>query len=118
MRYALTESLLLAAMPMPVALGFAYVGLKATLRIVPAETIPDEAVALKAEPGGGWRLELKSGEEVRARAVVLACGARYRRLSVERLEACSAADSRLKGRQLRSIRFHDQHNVPRTNRGS
>jgi putative ABC transport system permease protein len=44
MRYALTESLLLAAMPMPVALGFAYVGLKATLRIVPAETIPDEAV--------------------------------------------------------------------------
>ena len=44
MRYALTESLLLAAMAMPVALGFAYVGLKATLRIVPAETIPDEAV--------------------------------------------------------------------------
>ena len=44
MRYALTESLLLAAMAMPVALGVAYVGLKATLRIVPAETIPDEAV--------------------------------------------------------------------------
>jgi putative ABC transport system permease protein len=44
MRYALTESLLLASMAMPVALGFAYVGLKATLRIVPAETIPDEAV--------------------------------------------------------------------------
>ena len=44
MRYALTESLLLAAMALPVAFGFAYVGLKATLRIVPVETIPDEAV--------------------------------------------------------------------------
>jgi putative ABC transport system permease protein len=44
MRYALTESLLLAAMALPVAFGFAYVGLKATLHIVPAETIPDEAV--------------------------------------------------------------------------
>lgn len=43
-RYALTESLLLAAVAMPVALAFAYAGLQAMLRIVPAETIPDEAV--------------------------------------------------------------------------
>ncbi|HXR39921.1 MAG TPA: ABC transporter permease [Terracidiphilus sp.] len=43
-RHALTESLLLALASMPVALAFAYAGLKATLLIVPAETIPDEAV--------------------------------------------------------------------------
>lgn len=43
-RQALTESLLLALASMPLALGFAYAGLKATLRIVPTETIPDEAV--------------------------------------------------------------------------
>jgi putative ABC transport system permease protein len=43
-RYALTESLLLAVVAMPVALAFAYAGLQATLRIVPTETIPDEAV--------------------------------------------------------------------------
>jgi putative ABC transport system permease protein len=43
-RHAVTESLLLALAAMPVALGFAYAGLRATLRIVPAETIPDEAV--------------------------------------------------------------------------
>jgi putative ABC transport system permease protein len=44
LRSALTESLLLAGIAIPVALGFAYAGLLATLRIVPAETIPDEAV--------------------------------------------------------------------------
>jgi predicted permease len=44
LRSALTESLLLAGIAIPVALGFAYTGLLATLRIVPAETIPDEAV--------------------------------------------------------------------------
>lgn len=43
-RHALTESMLLALSSIPVALAFAYVGLKATLRIVPTETIPDEAV--------------------------------------------------------------------------
>ena len=43
-RYALTESLLLAFTAVPVALLFAYAGLQATLRIVPYETIPDEAV--------------------------------------------------------------------------
>jgi putative ABC transport system permease protein len=43
-RHALTESLLLAFAAMPVALAFAYAGLKMTLRIVPRDTIPDEAV--------------------------------------------------------------------------
>jgi putative ABC transport system permease protein len=43
-RHALTESLLLAVGALPVALGFAYLGLHAILRIVPADTIPDEAV--------------------------------------------------------------------------
>lgn len=49
-RYALTESLLLAAIAMPLALAFAYAGLQATLRIVPAETIPDEAVVTMNVP--------------------------------------------------------------------
>jgi putative ABC transport system permease protein len=43
-RHALTESLLLAFAAIPVALAFAYAGLKMTLRIVPRDTIPDEAV--------------------------------------------------------------------------
>jgi putative ABC transport system permease protein len=43
-RHALTESLLLAVGALPVALGFAWLGLHAILRIVPADTIPDEAV--------------------------------------------------------------------------
>jgi len=43
-RHALTESLVLAMTAMPIALIFAWAGLKATLRIVPTETIPDEAV--------------------------------------------------------------------------
>ena len=46
--------------------------------------IPDEAVSLQC---GSYpcRLILANGEAVKARAVVLATGARYRRLSVERL---------------------------------
>src|SRR5580658_9168029 len=43
-RHALAESSLLAMTALPVALGFAYLGLKAILRIVPTDTIPDEAV--------------------------------------------------------------------------
>ncbi|WP_446743621.1 ABC transporter permease [Silvibacterium acidisoli] len=43
-RYALTESLLLAIIAIPVAVAFAYAGLQATLRIVPPDTIPDESV--------------------------------------------------------------------------
>ena len=46
--------------------------------------IPDEAVSLKcgSDP---CRLTLANGEQVQARAVVIATGARYRRLEVERL---------------------------------
>jgi predicted permease len=43
-RHTLTESLLLALTALPAALGFAFVALKSILRIVPADTIPDEAV--------------------------------------------------------------------------
>jgi putative ABC transport system permease protein len=42
--HATTESMLLALAALPVALAFAYAGLQAILRIVPADTIPDEAV--------------------------------------------------------------------------
>jgi len=47
--------------------------------------IPDEATRLKCgnEP---CRVELATGERVQARAIVIATGARYRRLDVERLE--------------------------------
>jgi putative ABC transport system permease protein len=43
-RNALTESLLLALTALPVALGCAWLGLQAILRIVPTDTIPDEAL--------------------------------------------------------------------------
>ena len=43
-RLAFTESLLLAMTAVPVAMVFAYAGLQATLRLIPTETIPDEAV--------------------------------------------------------------------------
>jgi len=43
-RHALTESVLLALTALPIALGCAWLGLQAILRIVPADTIPDEAV--------------------------------------------------------------------------
>jgi putative ABC transport system permease protein len=43
-RAAFTESLALALIALPVALLFAYASLQLILRIVPAETIPDEAV--------------------------------------------------------------------------
>ena len=48
--------------------------------------IPDEVVALEpAADDGPLGLRLASGERVRARTVVVASGARYRRLDVERL---------------------------------
>ena len=43
-RAAFTESLALALIALPVALAFAYASLQIILRIVPAQTIPDEAV--------------------------------------------------------------------------
>lgn len=47
--------------------------------------IPDEAIRLRCgnEP---CKVELATGEKVQARAIVVATGARYRRLEVERLE--------------------------------
>jgi thioredoxin reductase (NADPH) len=46
--------------------------------------IPDEASALTAETDR-FRIDLADGEAVRARSVVVACGARYRRLDVPNL---------------------------------
>lgn len=43
-RAAFTEALTLALIALPVAIAFAYASLQIILRIVPAETIPDEAV--------------------------------------------------------------------------
>src|SRR6185369_12007903 len=53
--------------------------------------IPDEVVALHAESADLRRLTLANGEGVRARAVVLASGARYRKLEVPGLEAFEGA---------------------------
>jgi thioredoxin reductase (NADPH) len=55
--------------------------------------IPDEAAGLiaPAATGGPFVLRLATGEEITSRAVVIATGARYRRLDVEGLEAFEAA---------------------------
>ena len=53
--------------------------------------IPDEATSLAGENGGPFTLSLRIGERVKARSVVLASGARYRRLNVEKLEAFEAS---------------------------
>jgi thioredoxin reductase (NADPH) len=54
--------------------------------------IPDEATSLSADRADGtFTLGLQIGERVKARAVVLATGARYRRLDVENLEAFEAS---------------------------
>ncbi len=49
--------------------------------------IPDEATSLTADADGTFTLRLQIGERVKARSVVLATGARYRRLDVENLDA-------------------------------
>ncbi|WP_114952643.1 FAD-dependent oxidoreductase [Sphingosinicella terrae] len=52
--------------------------------------IPDEATMLEADGEGAYRLRLANGDSVSARAVVIATGARYRRLDVpgaDRFEA-------------------------------
>lgn len=51
--------------------------------------IPDEVSALSAQSDspGDFVLRLHNGEEVKARSVVIASGARYRRLNVENLDA-------------------------------
>jgi thioredoxin reductase (NADPH) len=54
--------------------------------------IPDEATSLTADgPAGPFTLDLQIGERVRARSVVLATGARYRRLDVDNLDAFEAS---------------------------
>ena len=49
--------------------------------------IPDEVVRLRCPGDGRFELELANGEHVSARSVVIASGARYRRLAVPDLEA-------------------------------
>jgi thioredoxin reductase len=62
--------------------------------------IPDEAGSLRGQApsdGGRFLVALADQERVRARAVVVACGARYRRLDLENLasfEVCGALVSR------------------------
>ena len=53
--------------------------------------IPDEAASLAAHPAGGFALALANAEQVRARSVVLAAGARYRRIEAAGLEDHEAA---------------------------
>jgi thioredoxin reductase (NADPH) len=48
--------------------------------------IPDEATSLAVDNGGPFTLNLRNGERVQSRSIVLAVGARYRRLSVENLD--------------------------------
>jgi len=53
--------------------------------------IPDEAASLAAHPAGGFAIALANAEQVRARAVVIAAGARYRRIRAAGLEDHEAA---------------------------
>jgi thioredoxin reductase (NADPH) len=54
--------------------------------------IPDEATSLAHDGARGhFTLDLQVGERVNARAVVIATGARYRRLDVENLDAFEAS---------------------------
>jgi thioredoxin reductase (NADPH) len=53
--------------------------------------IPDEAASLASHPDGGYAIALANAEQARARAVVIAAGARYRRLGLESLAQYEAA---------------------------
>jgi thioredoxin reductase (NADPH) len=54
--------------------------------------IPDEAASLAAHDGTGpFTLSLRTGEQVRTRSVVIASGARYRRLDVGNLDTFEAS---------------------------
>ncbi len=53
--------------------------------------IPDEAAHLASDGDGGFRLRLAADETARARSVVIASGARYRRLDLPELEAFEGA---------------------------
>jgi thioredoxin reductase (NADPH) len=50
--------------------------------------IPDEVVSLRPTAGSnenGYTLQLGNGQHIKARAVIIACGANYRRLNIENL---------------------------------
>lgn len=53
--------------------------------------IPDEVATLDGQGGSPFALRLQTGEKVSARSVVLATGARYRRLDVKNLDAFERA---------------------------
>ena len=53
--------------------------------------IPDEAASLAAHPAGGYAIALANAEQARARAVVIAAGARYRKLGLEDLAQYEAS---------------------------
>lgn len=53
--------------------------------------IPDEAASLSRHPDGGYAIALANAEQARARAVVIAAGARYRKLGVDSLPRYEAA---------------------------
>ena len=53
--------------------------------------IPDEAASLAAHPDGGFALALANAEQARARAVVIAAGARYRQLGLADLPPFEAS---------------------------
>ena len=53
--------------------------------------IPAEIASLSPHPEGGFALALANAEQARCRAVVIAAGARYRRLDIPTLEAFEAA---------------------------
>src|SRR5208283_2007583 len=53
--------------------------------------IPAEVTCLEPENGGRIVLRLSDGQRVSTRSVILACGAQYRRLTVESLDLFEAA---------------------------
>jgi thioredoxin reductase (NADPH) len=53
--------------------------------------IPDEVASLEQDPAGGFSLSLANGERVRARAMVIASGARYRQLALPEIANFEAA---------------------------
>ena len=53
--------------------------------------IPDEAASLAQHPDGGYAIALSNAEQARARTVVIAAGARYRKLGLENLAQYEAA---------------------------
>jgi thioredoxin reductase (NADPH) len=53
--------------------------------------IPDEAASLAQHPDGGYAIALANAEQARARTVVIAAGARYRKLGLESLAQYEAA---------------------------